>query len=78
MTDYSNCLALLTHTDPIRLLGTRLVIPSTLSLPSRFAPSARLMAGVSPWALWLAGALLCHCTVWDEREGGFVGNRWVH
>ena len=42
-----------THTsiDPIRLLCIRLALPLTLSLPSRFAPSAKLMVGASPRAL---------------------------
>ena len=37
-----------THTsvDPIRLLCIRLALPSTLSLHSWFAPSAKLMVGV--------------------------------
>ncbi|CAM9596960.1 unnamed protein product [Ascophyllum nodosum] len=60
-----------THTsaNPIRLLFSRLDLPLTLSRPSRFAPSARLMVCVSPRALWLAGAFLCGCTVWDEKGG---------
>ena len=47
------CAFRLTHTctDPIRLLCTRLALPLTLSWPSRFAPSAKLMIGVSPRAL---------------------------
>ena len=60
-----------THTsDPVRLLYIRLALPSTLSLHSRFAPSAKLMVDVSPRALWLAGDFSCDCTVWDYREGG--------
>ena len=65
-----------THTrsvDPIRLLCIRLTLPLTLSLPSRFAPSARLMVGVSPRTLWLAEAFSCDCTFWDERGGGLTG-----
>ena len=44
-----------THTsaDPIRLLCIRPALPLTLSLPSRFAPSARLVVCVSRRALWL-------------------------
>ena len=68
-----------TSADPIRLLSTRLALPSTLSLPSRFAPSARLMLGVLPRALWLAGPFLCDCTFSDVRGGGLtrqpVGHR---
>ena len=43
-----------THTksaDPFWLLCIPLALPLTLSLPSRFAPSARLMTDVSPQAL---------------------------
>ena len=29
--------------------------------------------GVSPRALWLAGAFLCDCMIWDERGGGLTG-----
>ena len=49
-----------THTsaDPIRVLCTRLALPLTLSLPSRLAPRTKLMVGVSPRALWLAGIFL--------------------
>ena len=49
-----------THTsvDLIRLLCTRLDLPLILSLPSRYAPSARLMVDVAPRALWLAGIFL--------------------
>ena len=56
-----------TSTDPIRLLCIRLALPLTLSLPSQFTPSAKLMVGVSPRALWLAGASSCDCTFWDCR-----------
>ena len=62
-----------TSTDPIWLLCIRLTLPSTLSLPSRFAPSLNLMVGVSPRVLlWLAGAFLCACTFWDYRGGGLT------
>ena len=42
-----------THTsiDPIRLLCIRLALPSTVSLPSQFVPSLKLMVGTSPRAL---------------------------
>ena len=61
-----------TSIDPIRLLCMRLALPLTLSLPSQIAPSAKLMVGVSPRVLWLAGALSCDCTLWDCREGGLT------
>ena len=54
-----------TSTDPIRLLCIRLALPLILSLPSRFAPGTKLMVGVSPRALWLAGAFSRDCTFWD-------------
>ena len=61
-----------THTsaDPTRLLCIRLASPLTLSLPSRFAPSARLVACVSPRVLGLAGDFSSDCMFWDERGGG--------
>ena len=34
--------------DPIRLLGIRLALPLTRSLPSGFVPSTKLMIGASP------------------------------
>ena len=43
-----------TSADPIRLPCFRLALPSTLSLPSAFAPSERLSVGVPLRALWLA------------------------
>ena len=44
-----------THTsaDPIRILCMRLALTSALSRPPGFAPCARLMVCVSPWALRL-------------------------
>ena len=45
----------------------------TLSRPSRFAPSARLMVCVSPRALWLVGNFSSDCMFWDERGGGLTG-----
>ena len=73
-----------THTsaDPIRLLCTRLALPLTLSLPSRFAPSARLTVDGLPCALWLAGGFrVAYCMVWENKGEGLtrqpVGPRWV-
>ena len=60
-----------TSTDPIRLLCIRLALPLTLSLPSGFAPSARLMVGVPPRTLWLAGIFLRR----KKRCAGAVGTR---
>ena len=62
-----------TNTDPIQLLCIQLALPLTISLPSGFAPSARLMVDVSPYALWLAFFFSCDCMFWDEREGGLAG-----
>ena len=68
-----------TSTDPIRILWIRLALPSTLSLPSRFAPSSKLKVGVSPRASWLAGAFLCDCTLLEYRGGGLTRQpRWAH
>ena len=58
--------------DPIRLLGIRLALPLTLSLPSGFVPSTKLMVGASPRALGLVKDFSCDCMFWDERGGGFV------
>ena len=58
--------------DPIRLLGIRLALPLTLSLPSRFVPSTKLMVGASPRALGLVKDFSCDCMFWDERGGGLV------
>ena len=58
--------------DPIRLLGIRLALPLTLSLPSGFVPSTKLMVGASPRALGLVKDFSCDCTFWDERGGGLV------
>ena len=58
--------------DPIRLLGIRLALPLTLSLPSGFVPSTKLMVGASPRALGLVKDLSCDCMFWDERGGGLV------
>ena len=62
-----------TSTDPIRLLCIRLALPSTLSLPSRFAPSSKLMVSVSPRALWFTGDFSCNCMFWNDRGGGLTG-----
>ena len=58
--------------DPIRLLGIRLASPLTLSLPSGFVPSTKLMVGASPRALGLVKDFSCDCMFWDERGGGLV------
>ena len=58
--------------DPIRLLGIRLTLPLTLSLPSGFVPSTKLMAGASPRALGLVKDFPCGCMFWDERGGGLA------
>ena len=62
-----------TSTDPIRLLCIQLALPLTLSLPSGFAPSARLMVCVSPRALRLVGDFSCDCRFWEKRGGGLTG-----
>ena len=62
-----------TSTDPIRLLCIRLALPLTISLPSGFAPSAKLMVCVSPRNLRLAGGFSCDCMFRDERRGGLTG-----
>ena len=58
--------------DPIRLLGIRLALPLTLSLPLGFVPSTKLMVGASPRALGLVKDFSCDCMFWDERGGGLV------
>ena len=58
--------------DPIRLLGIRLALPLTLSLPSGFVPSTKLMVGASPRALGLVKDFSFDCVFWDERGGGLV------
>ena len=73
---YSRCWAFRrthTSTDLIRLLCIRLALPSTLSLPSGFAPSARLMVYVSPRALRPMGKFSCDWMFWDNRGGGLTG-----
>ena len=58
--------------DLIRLLCIRLALPLTLSLPSGFVPSTKLMVGASPRALGLVKDFSCDCTFWDERGGGLA------
>ena len=65
------CAVRRTHTSAylIRLLCIQLASPLTLFLPSRSAPSARPIVGVSPRTLRLAGAFMCRCKFWDKRGG---------
>ena len=58
--------------DPIRLLGIRLGLPLTLSLPSGFVPSTKLMVGASPRALGLVKDFTCDYMFWDEGGGGLA------
>ena len=58
--------------DPIRLLCIRLALPLTLSLPSGFVPSTKLMVGASPRALGLVKDFSCDCMFRDERGGGLA------
>ena len=64
-----------THTsaEPIWLICIRLALPSTLPLPSRFAPSARLMAGGTPCALWFLGDASSDYMLWEKRGGRLTG-----
>ena len=74
----SRCCALRrTHTsaDPIRLLCIRVALPLTLSLPSRFSPSARHTVGGTTRALWLVGDFSCDCVFWKKRGGGLTRQR---
>ena len=59
--------------DPIRLLDIRLALPLTLSLPSGFVPSTKLMAGASPRALGPVKDFSFDCMFWDDRGGGLAG-----
>ena len=63
-----------THTSPghIRLLCIRLALPLTLSLLSRFAPSARLVVCVLPRALWFVCYFSRVCLFWDTRGGALT------
>ena len=63
--------------DLIRLLCIRLALPLTLSLRSRYAPSARLI-GVSPRALWFPRTFPCDCMFGTREEEGLLGNQWAH
>ena len=58
-----------------RLLCTRLALPLTLSLPLQLAPRTKLMVGVPPRALWLAGIFVRR----KKRCAGVIGTRtnWV-
>ena len=58
--------------DPIRLLGIRLALPLTLSLPSGFVPSTKLVVIASPRALGLVKDFSCDCMFWDKRAGGLA------
>ena len=58
--------------DPIRLLGIRLALTLTLSLPSGFVPSSKLMVGASPRALGLVKYFSCDGMFRDERGGGLA------
>ena len=59
--------------DPIRLLDIRLALPLTLSLPSGFVPSTKLMVGASPRALGPVKDFSFDCMFWDDRGGGLAG-----
>ena len=39
---------------------------------ARCAPSARLMVGNTPCALWLVGDVSCDCIFWAKRRGGLT------
>ena len=70
-----------TNADPIRLLCLRLALPlTTLSTPSRLAPSARLTVGVSPRALWLAGIFSRSKKIWagvaETRTDWVLKGEW--
>ena len=58
--------------DPIRVFCIRPALPLTLSLPSRFAPSAKRTVGGAPWALWRSGDSSRDCLVWDKRGEGLT------
>ena len=60
------------NADPIRLLGIRIALTLTLSLPSGFVPSTKLMVDASPPALELVKDFSCDCMFWDERGGGLA------
>ena len=58
--------------NPIRLLCIRLALPLTLSLPSGFVPSTKLVVGASHRALGLVGDFSCDCMFWDDKGGGLT------
>ena len=58
-----------TSADPIRILCIRTALPLTLSLPSRFVSSARLMIGPSPRAQGFVKDFSCDYMLWNERGG---------
>ena len=58
--------------DPIQILCIRLALPLTLSLASRFAPSARLTVSGTPCALWLGGDFSCYSLFWEKKGGGLT------
>ena len=68
-----------THTsaDSIRLLCIRLALPSTLPLPSRFAPSVSLTVGGTPCAQWLVGIFSMTVCFGKIVEEDLLRNRWV-
>ena len=68
-----------TSTDTIWLLCIRLSLPLTLSLPSGFAPSARLMVCVynpGPYGLW--GIFRVTVRFGTRGEKDLLGNRSAH
>ena len=64
--------------NPIRLLCIRLALPLTLSLPSGFVPSTKLVVGASLRALGLVKDFSCDCMFWDDRGGGLTGQPMAH
>ena len=68
----TNCVDSRSFADPIRLLCIRLALPFTLSLPSGFVPSTKLMVGASLRALGLVKDFSCDCMFWDDRGGGLA------
>ena len=56
----------------LKCFAFRLALPLTLSLPSGFVPSTKLMVGASPCALGLVKDFSCDCMFWDERGGGLA------
>ena len=66
-----------THTsaDPIRLLCISLALHLTFFLPSRSSPSAKLMVGVSPRTLWLAGLFRVTVRFRAREKEGLLNNQ---